>query len=102
VQVDVVPLTVWRELPEQQLTSLPSTACTVLDTVRLSGASNVLLVVFAVMWSNHYFLTFMIVTIKVQFTRNGIQNIHNQDLRADENLHMILPSDHQYQSSINI
>jgi hypothetical protein len=36
------------------------------------------------------------------FTRDGIQNFHNQRVFADENLHAILSSRHQQWFSINI
>jgi hypothetical protein len=37
----------------------------------------------------------MMFTDEAQFTRDGIQNFHNQLLWADKNPHAILPSHHQ-------
>jgi hypothetical protein len=39
---------------------------------------------------------------EAHFTRDGIQNSHNQHFWADENPHVILLSHHQQQFSINI
>jgi hypothetical protein len=41
-------------------------------------------------------------TDEAQYTRDGIQNFHNQHLRADENPFGILSSHHQQRFSINI
>jgi hypothetical protein len=48
------------------------------------------------------FLALVIFTDDAQLTRDGIQSFHNQHLWADEYPHVLLPSYHQHQFSINI
>jgi hypothetical protein len=52
--------------------------------------------------TNPNFHVFVILTDEAQFTRDEIQNFHNQHLQADENPLAILPSHHQQRFSINI
>jgi hypothetical protein len=75
--------------------ALSSAACTGLVTTRLSCVSNVLPVVLTT-------ALVIIFTDEAYFTRDGIQNFHDQHLWADENPHAILPSHHQQRFSINI
>jgi hypothetical protein len=44
----------------------------------------------------------VIFTDEAQFTRDGIQDFHNQHLWTDENPQVTLPSHHQQKFSINI
>jgi hypothetical protein len=68
--------------------SIPSAVCTGLVSTRLHHVSNILLMVLTA-------LAFVIFTVEAEFTRDGIQNFHNQHLWADGNPHAILPSHHQ-------
>jgi hypothetical protein len=51
--------------------------------------------------TNPSFPAFVIFMDVVQFTREEIQNFHNQHLWVDENPHAILQSHHQQWFSIN-
>jgi hypothetical protein len=64
--------------------------------------NNVLPVVLTPMWYKLNFPAFVMFTDEALFTRDGIQNFHNQHPWTNENPHAILPSHHQQRFAINI